>query len=147
MYKNAAFQDNTKTMIKVEYKGVEMVVPAISGNRIYDDLIKTATRIVEYVPPSPTIADVQKEAARRMRELFSARDDRHLDILISNNLREALRLWQEEEGGGALSASKLARKQQLRWFDDRMEKIRAASNRLEEMEQIPSDYKADIWWS
>jgi len=90
--------------------------------------------------------DVRAEAARRMRALAGARDDRHLDIIISNGLREAARLLQKEVAGQALAPEEQARKQQLQQIDAAIEAIRAASNRLEAMNPIPDDFGDDRWW-
>ncbi len=95
---------------------------------------------------TPTADDVRAEAARRMRVLMGARDDRHLAVLISNNTREATRLLQKEISDGALAPEEQARKRQLRQIDDAIEAIRAASNRLEAMEPIPDDFADDRWW-
>ncbi len=92
------------------------------------------------------LAAVRAEAARRMRALVNARDDRHLDIIISNGLREAARLLRKEVDGEALTAEEQARKAELRQIDAALEAIRAASNALEAMDPIPADYTDDKWW-
>ena len=90
--------------------------------------------------------DVRAEAARRMSLLVGARDDRHLDIIISNGLREAARLLRKEVEDEGLTAVEQARKRQLQQIDVMLEAIRAASNRLEVMEPVPVDYADDRHW-
>ena len=95
---------------------------------------------------SASVQAVRTEAARRMRALVGARDDRHLDIIITNNLREMTRLLQKQVVGETLTPEEEARKQKLRRLDAAIEAIRAASNRLEAMEPIPDDFGDDRWW-
>ncbi len=95
-------------------------------------------------PISPDL--VRAEAARRMRELLGARDEKHLDIIITNGLREAARLLQKEVAGERLTEEERARQKQLKQIDAAIEAIRAASNRLEAMEPIPDDYADDKYW-
>ena len=93
-----------------------------------------------------SVHDVRAEAARRMRSLVEARDDRHLDIIITNNLREMARLLQKQVAGETLTPEEEARKQKLRRLDATIEAIRAASNRLEAKNPIPDAFSDDRWW-
>ena len=89
-----------------------------------------------------TADDVRAEAARRMQAMLGARDQHHLDLILANGTREALRLlrvgttnWspQEAQRAAALDQADLA-----------IEAIRAASNALEQAP--PDDYVDDRHW-
>lgn len=92
---------------------------------------------------APSAADVREEAQRRMMLLVGARDADHLDVLVSNGTREAVRLlrlkssrvWTSEEAQRAAL---------LEATDAAIEAIRAASNALEP--NPPADYAADARW-
>ncbi len=146
MYANARYANAEGTIILAERNGVPVSIPVDEANRDYRQLMEEGVQIMPYVTPGPTAADVRAEAARRMRALVGARDDRHLDIIITNGLREAARLLQKEVSGQALTPEEQARKQQLQQIDAAIEAIRAASNRLEAMTPIPDDYQADKYW-
>lgn len=99
---------------------------------------------VETLPaPPPTADDVRAEASRRMQALVGARDAAHLEILIANGTREAVRLlriqatrlWTTEEAERAA---------QLEQLDAAIEAIRAASNAMEG--NPPADYADDAHW-
>jgi len=94
----------------------------------------------------PTVEDVRAEAQRRMMALVGARDAAHLEIIITNGLREASRLLQKEVDGVSLSADEQARKVALTQIDAAFEAIRAASNVLEAMSPVPADYADDRYW-
>lgn len=94
--------------------------------------------------PAPTDDDVRTEASRRMQHLVGARNAAHLDIILSNGTREAVRLlrigatnWTPEES---------ARAAMLEAVDTQIEAIRAASNVVEAMTPIPADYADDSRW-
>lgn len=95
-------------------------------------------------PPGPTTAHVRREAARRMVALLGARDIAHMDILISNGSREAIRLLRK--GGANWTDAEAARAAELEVIDAAIEAIRAASNVIEVMDPIPDDYAADERW-
>lgn len=103
-----------------------------------------ALRPAPVVAPQPTIYAVRAEASRRMQRLVGARDAAHLDLILKNGTREAVRLlrigainWTPEEA---------ARAAMLETVDAQIEAIRAASNALEALDQIPADYAADSRW-
>lgn len=98
----------------------------------------------EDVPLTPD--DVRAEAARRMRVLVGARDDRHLNIIISNGQREAARLLRKQVAGQTLTPEEEVRARELEQVDAALEAIRAASNALEAMRSIPEDFADDRWW-
>jgi len=95
---------------------------------------------------APTVDDVRSEASRRMITLLGARDAAHMDLIITNGLREAARLLQKEVAGQVLTPEEAARKIALSQVDAAIEAIRAASNVLEAMSPIPADYAADSRW-
>ena len=121
-----------------------IVLPANSGLRV--GMLWRDGQLQSPPTPPPTVDDVRVEAARRMRELVGARDDRHLDIIITNGLREAARLLRKEVEGEELTPEEQERKQRLQDIDSMLEAIRAASNALEAMEPIPADYTDDKYW-
>ncbi len=90
------------------------------------------------------ITQVRVEATRRMIVLARARDQEHLDILISNASREAIRLLRKGEANW--SAEEAARAGQLEALDDALEAIRAASNTLEARSPIPTNFTDDDYW-
>ena len=91
------------------------------------------------------IDGVRAEAERRMVALLGARDSRHKDILISNALREAVKLTRKEAGVG-LTTDERARADELEAIDAALDAIRAASNALEAMDRIPADYADKKYW-
>lgn len=92
--------------------------------------------------PQPTAYDVRREASRRMQALTGARDAAHLEILIANGTREAVRLLRK--GSSNWTADEAARAAQLEALDIAIEAIRGASNALET--NPPADYAADEHW-
>jgi hypothetical protein len=119
------------------------IVPADPGNIDYQALLASGVGIAPFAPPPPTAADVRAEAARRMQLLVGARDARHLDVIVSNGTREAIRLlrlraereWTAEEG---------TRAAQLQQLDTAIDAIRAASNAMEA--EPPADFASDARW-
>jgi hypothetical protein len=97
---------------------------------------------VDYADPPPTAADVRAEAQRRLMVLTGARDAAHLDIIVSNGTREAVRLLRKSAKGW--SGEETRRAAALEAVDAAIEAIRAASNRLEPAP--PADYADDVHW-
>lgn len=87
---------------------------------------------------------VRAECRRRLMRLVGARDAEHLDVLISNGNREAIRLL--NKGMENWSAEDQARSAFLIATDAAIEAIRAASNVLEVADPIPDDFTADKHW-
>jgi hypothetical protein len=120
------------------------VIPRDPDNRDYADwLIWTANgnTTLEEVEP-PTASDVRAEASRRMQALLGARDAAHLDMLVTNGTREAVRLLRK--GASTWTPDEAARAAQLEQVDIAIEAIRAASNGMEMAP--PPDYMADARW-
>ena len=94
---------------------------------------------------SPVIGadDVRAEASRRMQMLVGARDAAHLEIVIANGTREAVRLLRLK-GERDWTADEAMRAALLEQLDAAIEAIRAASNAMEE--SPPADYAADAHW-
>ncbi|MEO1206028.1 MAG: hypothetical protein AAFV45_06825 [Pseudomonadota bacterium] len=90
----------------------------------------------------PTADDVRAEASRRMQALVGARDAAHLDLIIANANREAIRLIRKEAGGW--TADEARRAAELEAADAGIEAIRAASNIMEAAP--PSDVPGDARW-
>lgn len=108
--------------------------------------------------------DVRAECARRMRALYGARDDKHLDVLISNANREASRLQQVRLGVPLLGSTdpdptdpadwalpprpwtdaETQRAADLIQADAAIEALRAASNAMEAAP--PVDFDDDSRW-
>lgn len=93
---------------------------------------------------SPTADDVRAEASRRMQIAFGARDAKHLEMVIANANREAIRLLRL--GAANWSTEEAIRAAQLEGADKLLEAIRAASNALEPLDPIPDDYADDKRW-
>ena len=79
---------------------------------------------------------VRREAARRMIALVGARDERHLNVLISNAQREALRLLKKGEANW--TPEEVARAAEFEQIDAAIEAIRAASNAMEAENPVPT---------
>lgn len=100
---------------------------------------------------SPTADDVRAECRRRMRELVGARDDGHLEQIIANGSREAIRLQSIRLGiPGATPArewtdAEAARAGALTAVDAAIDALRARSNAMEPAP--PADYTDDARWS
>ena len=92
--------------------------------------------------PPPTADDVRAEASRRMQALVGARDAAHLDIIIANGTREAVRLLRK--GSALWSDEERVRAASLEQIDIAFEAIREASNSLEA--DPPVDYADDRHW-
>lgn len=92
--------------------------------------------------PSPTASDVRAEASRRMQIFLGARDSSHLEILISNGTREAVRLMRM--GEAQWTPEEADRAAELAALDDGIEAIRAASNAMEA--DPPADFADDSHW-
>ena len=95
-------------------------------------------------PPPPTVEDVRAEEQARMIALLGARDPAHLEILISNGSREAIRLIRK--GAENWTPEEAIRAAQIEAIDAALAAIRAASNALEAMVPIPDNYDDDGRW-
>jgi hypothetical protein len=104
-----------------------------------------------YVPPPVTPEQVRAEAKRRLIALLGARDEAHLDVLIANGIREAVRLQEirlahlMDTSKPDLTAEQQLRAETLKAIDAAIEAIRSRSNALEA--EPPSDYTADHHWN
>lgn len=85
---------------------------------------------------------IRAEAQRRIMALVNARNVSHLDVLISNANREAIRLLRKSAANW--TAEEAARAVQLEQIDIAIEAIRAASNVLEA--DPPEDCTDDQYW-
>jgi hypothetical protein len=102
--------------------------------------------ITEFEAPPPDVTAVRAFASQLMQQMFGARDASHLDIIISNANREAIRLLRK--GQDKWTAEERTRAAELEAADQAIEAIRAASNVLEAMDPVPKDYdNVDKWWS
>jgi hypothetical protein len=89
-----------------------------------------------------TADDVRAEAQRRIMALTGARDPAHLEVLIANASREAIRLLRK--GEAAWTPEEAARAAALEGLDASIEAIRAASNAMEGTP--PQDYRSNEYW-
>lgn len=98
----------------------------------------------------PTADNVRAEAQRRMMARLGARDAAHLELIISNGVREQARLQAIRTGIPGLvaardwTAEETARAQVLWAADVAIEAIRSASNAMES--NPPDDYTEDARW-
>ena len=142
---NPRWASASRDWVEATVDGESVIFPASPDHPLFQQL-----DVQKIAPPPVKPSDVRAEAARRMQVLVGARDNRRLDIIISNGLREAARLLQKEiyyqSFGQSLPPEDLRRKEELKQIDDKIEAIRAASNNLEVMDPIPIDYKDDKYW-
>jgi hypothetical protein len=139
----ARFGDPEHTSILLEQGGAALTVPVDPRNRDYAALIAAGQPIAPYAPPPPTAEDVRAEASRRIQALVGARDARHLEIVVANGSREAIRLLRAK-ADRAWTAEEAARAAALEAIDQAIEAIRAASNAMEAAP--PADFTADHRW-
>lgn len=91
-----------------------------------------------------TASDVRAEASRRLKLMFKARDSEHLNMIIANATREAVRLQNIRLSGQEWTPEQATRAAQLVAADAMVEAIRAASNVMEP--NPPQDYADDKHW-
>lgn len=127
---------------EVWYRGNTPVLVDIVGDP--SDIGLTSEPPALPPPPPPSATDVRIEASRRMQALVGARSPAHLDIIISNGTREAVRLLRI--GTANWSTEEAARAAALEAVDAGIEAIRSASNALEVMNPVPAGYAADVYW-
>lgn len=111
---------------------------AVPGMMLVDGILQNPP------PPPPTVEDVRAEAQARMIALLGARDAAHLEILISNGSREAIRLIRK--GAENWTPEEAIRAAQLEAIDAAIEAIRSASNAIEAMVPIPADFADNGYW-
>ena len=128
-------------MWTVYYNQNGSVAGRLEGRHKVEDAPYPGNYRIEYLVTSD---DVREEAQRRIMALLGARDEQHLDVLISNGSREAIRLLRK--GAGNWTPKDRARARQQEQIDLAIETIRTASNTLEAMEKIPMDYTDDMRW-
>lgn len=90
------------------------------------------------------IVEVRAECQRRLFVLTGARDQTHLDILLSDANREAIRLLRK--GSGSWTADEATRGAALEAYDAAIEAVLAASSLLKSADPIPADFTADTHW-
>lgn len=137
---------------RINIRGSSVIVRDGDGAIIPDDVSNadyaaflTSGAVVEDVAVLPTVAEVRAEASRRMQLLVGARNADHLQIVIANASREAIRLlriktarpWTDDEAARAAA---------LEAADAAIEAIRAASNTIEAMDQVPVDFATLAVW-
>ncbi|MBI1386717.1 MAG: hypothetical protein GC150_17580 [Rhizobiales bacterium] len=135
----AAFGDPLDVPHRLDPDARILMLPGI------DDAALAAAVETHARPPAPTGQNVRAEASRRMQFLVGARDAAHLEIVIANASREAIRLLRK--GAENWTPDEAARATQLEAVDAAIEAIRSASNALEAMDPIPEDYADDARWS
>lgn len=101
-------------------------------------------RTIVWIYQPPSSDEVRAECSRRMRLLTGARDDQHLQQILTNGMREAVRLQNKLLAGGEWSEQEAARAAYLKGVDAAIEGLRAASNLLEP--SPPDDFAADAHW-
>lgn len=105
----------------------------------------TAEEIAEFnAPPVIREEDVRTEAARRLGLIFSARDRNHLERLISDATREAVRLLRKGEANW--TAEEVARADYLTQSEAMVDAHDESSKSLRAMTPIPVDYTSDKYW-
>lgn len=144
------FADLNHTIIDV---GNGRSIPVDINNADYLALIDAGGPIGGYAPPAPNADDVRAEASRRMQALVRARDAGHLAVIIANASREAIRLQNlrlsylsGEPDSRDWTAAETARAVELKAIDAMFEEIRAASNVLEILDPVPTDFASNSNW-
>jgi len=135
-----AWSDPYHSAVAVD--GGNSIIPADLENRHFAELIASSVVIAPFAEPPTNAAAVRAEASRRMQLLLGARDAVHLDMLITNGTREAVRLLRK--GSANWTPDEAARAAQLEQVDIAIEAIRAASNGMEAAP--PDDFMADVRW-
>jgi hypothetical protein len=141
----AAFANSEGSAIAAIIDGRLLQVPVAPGNADYEatlEWVSMGNQIECYRPPTVTADDVRAEAKRRMIELLGARDAGHLDMLIANGTREAVRLLRKN--AASWTAAETERAAVLEAIDVAIENIRARSNAMELAP--PADYRDDTNW-
>lgn len=133
------YTDPDHTMIRLDGG---RIVPADPRNRHFAALVAAGAVIQPYAPQPPTANDVRSEASRRMQVLVGARDAKHLDIIISNATREAVRLL--HKGSENWTPADTARTAELESMDQAIEAIRNAANAMEF--NPPDEFRDDSRW-
>jgi hypothetical protein len=143
--------DAAGSVIAVTEDAATRYVPVDPANRQYQALVAAGVPVTPYQPPPLTADDVRAEAARRLQRLVGARDGAHLDVIVANGSREAIRLQEkliahivEPHASPPLTPAQLARRAELKAVDAAIEAIRAASNAMEA--DPPPDYASDRHW-
>lgn len=98
--------------------------------------------LAAYEAAGPTADDVRREASRRMQALVGARDAAHLELIVVNATREAVRLLRK--GTQSWTSEEAARAAQLEAVDAAIEAIRQASNAMEA--DPPHDFANNRHW-
>jgi hypothetical protein len=143
-FKNATYSED-RQVISVEIDGVQSAVPASAGNLHFQAMQAQGIAVADYRPPppaAPTADDIRAEASRRMQVLVGARDAAHLEIIIANATREAVRLLRK--GQANWTPAETVRAAELEAVDQAIEAIRAASNLIEG--DPPDDLTNDRHW-
>lgn len=101
---------------------------------------------VEEALPEPSIELVREETSRRLREMFGARDNDHLAIMVQDATISAVTLI---DGRSARSLTKKERDRQtdLRAKVQTYLAIKAIGNSFEAMDPIPADFADDANWA
>jgi hypothetical protein len=138
----AQYVDEQDRTIAVADDNGERFVPADPNNKDYQALLASGVTIAPCTPTSPNAGDVRAEASRRMQVLVGARDAAHLEIIIANATREAVRLLRK--GPANWTPAETERGAELEAVDQAIDAIRAASNLIEG--DPPADYADDSHW-
>jgi hypothetical protein len=123
--------------------GLEQVTlsePVKSGNVV----VRTWTKARKSLAAQK--AAVKAEAQRRIIVLTGTADLTQCMIKQSNANMRANELNDKRIGGGTLTAEEEAEAQALRDLATAIKAIRAASNVIEALAEIPLDYTADSYW-
>ena len=93
-YENAIFSED-RQVTSVEINGIRCAVPVSEDNRLFKFILARGISIADFVPSPPTVDDVCAAGSHRMQVLVGARDPKHLEIIIANVAREAIRMWRK----------------------------------------------------
>lgn len=116
------------------------------GGTLNELLVNNGSLVFD--PPNTVrVADVKAEAQRRIIALWGASSFEDVVVKQLNANMRANELQEIRIEGGALTPEQAAEAVALKQSADDTKVIRAASNVIEAMNPIPSDYTNDSYWA
>jgi hypothetical protein len=138
----ARWADREQTTVVVDIEGSPVVVRAVVGLSLYDQIVGEGVAIAAY---QPTAVDVRAEAQRRVVQLMRAQDFNSCIVKQLNATMRATELTNKLATGGKLTPAEAAEAAQLQALVDAIKVIRACSNVMEP--NPPLDFASDGKWA
>lgn len=127
--------------IKVTIDGVEYIIPDDAGDRyrkVVAEWESEGNTIPAYSAPPPTISDVKEEARKRIVAICP--EWKQLDLTAQAAILT-------EKGRSNWTTQELAEWNAGKAIWDSIKALRDASDTLEAMDPIPSDYTDNSYWT